>query len=259
MGLQSEEASLNELMSGKDHIWRSEAVAKQYLEGVRGAVPLAEHQIELVLFLAGKARPHVRRFLDLGCGDGILGRALFGQYPDAKGLFLDFSETMITAARDKLKGAPYSGVFIVKDYGHPDWVQAVRDHSPFDVVVSGFSIHHQPNDRKQTLYHEIYDLLAPGGLFLNLEHVASDSPWGQQVFDQYFIESLYQYQRRMNTNKTREEVALQYAQRPDREANILAPVEHQCQWLRDIGFENVACFFKILELALFGGTRPRPL
>ena len=259
MGLQSGQASLNEPMSGKDHVWRAEAVARQYLEGVRGAVPLAEHQIELVLFLVKQARPHVRRFLDLGCGDGILGRALFGQTPDAQGVFLDFSETMITAARDKLKGTPYSAAFIVQDYGHPDWVQAVRDDSPFDVVVSGLSIHHQPNYRKKTLYHEIFDLLAPGGLFLNLEHVASDSPWGQKVFDQYFIESLYQYHRGMNANTTREQVAIQYAQRPDREANILAPVEGQCQWLRDIGFQNVACFFKILELALFGGTRPGPL
>ena len=56
--------------------------------------------------------------------------------------------------------------------------------------------------------------------------------------------------------KTRKKVADEYQQRPDREANILAPVEHQCDWLRQIGFEDVDCYFKVFELAVFGGRRP---
>ena len=40
--------------------------------------------------------------------------------------------------------------------------------------------------------------------------------------------------------------------RPEAEKeNIPAPVETQCQWLRDIGFQEVDCFFKTFELALF--------
>ena len=37
--------------------------------------------------------------------------------------------------------------------------------------------------------------------------------------------------------------------------NILATVEAQCQWLRQIGFADVDCFLKIFELALFGGRK----
>jgi len=80
--------------------------------------------------------------MDLGCGDGILGRALFGQCPDAWSVCLDFSETMITAAGDKLIASPYEAVFIVQDYGQPGWVQAVVEQAPFDAIVSGFSIYH---------------------------------------------------------------------------------------------------------------------
>jgi hypothetical protein len=46
--------------------------------------------------------------------------------------------------------------------------------------------------------------------------------------------------------------------RPDKAANILAPVEAQCDWLREIGYEDVDCYFKVLELAVFGGRRPGP-
>ncbi|NET16999.1 MAG: class I SAM-dependent methyltransferase, partial [Okeania sp. SIO1H6] len=48
----------------------------------------------------------------------------------------------------------------------------------------------------------------------------------------------------------------QYYNRPDKEANILAPVETQCNWLREIGFIHVDCFMKLFEIALFGGIKP---
>jgi acyl-coenzyme A thioesterase PaaI-like protein len=36
----------------------------------------------------------------------------------------------------------------------------------------------------------------------------------------------------------------------------LAPVEAQCRWLTEVGFADVDCHFRALELALFGGVRP---
>ena len=44
--------------------------------------------------------------------------------------------------------------------------------------------------------------------------------------------------------------------RPDKAANILAPVDEQCRWLREIGYEDVDCYLRILELAVFGGRKP---
>lgn len=38
--------------------------------------------------------------------------------------------------------------------------------------------------------------------------------------------------------------------------NIRAPVEDQCDWLREIGYEGVDCYFKIFEPAVFGGRKP---
>jgi hypothetical protein len=45
--------------------------------------------------------------------------------------------------------------------------------------------------------------------------------------------------------------------RPDKEENILAPVEAQCDWLRELGFIDVDCYLKLFELAVFGGRRAR--
>ena len=50
-------------------------------------------------------------------------------------------------------------------------------------------------------------------------------------------------------------VAADFNTRPAKEANRLAPLELQLQWLREIGFRHVDCFFKVFELALFGGIK----
>ena len=41
-------------------------------------------------------------------------------------------------------------------------------------------------------------------------------------------------------------------------ANRLAPVEAQLSWLREIGFVDVDCYCKYLELAVLAGYRRRP-
>jgi ubiquinone/menaquinone biosynthesis C-methylase UbiE len=221
---------------------------------VRGAIPLASEQIDCVLRLIRLTRSNVATFLDLGCGNGILGKSIQQQYPHAKAVFLDISETMLEAAKDD-QNCQQNTVFIQADFGEKKWIETVSNYAPFDVVVSGFSIHHQPDDRKLEIYREIYQLLELNGMFLNLEHISSLSPLGEKVFDELFVDSLYSYHQQQGDNKSREEVDREYYNRSDKTANILAPVDLQCQWLREIGFQDVDCFLKLFEIALFGGIK----
>jgi tRNA (cmo5U34)-methyltransferase len=243
-------------MQRSDAIWKSAVVTNDFLEGMRGAIPLAAEQLAVMVRIIQAARPELENFLDLGCGDGVLGQAVLAHYPDAHGVLLDFSEPMIEAAQHQLATQKANLAFLVQDYGLQRWLESVKPYAPFDAIVSGFSIHHQPNERKRELYQEIFDLLQPGGVFLNLEHVAPPSDWVEHIFDEIFVDATLAYNQSRGVKITREQTAYEYHNRPHKEANILAPMELQCDWLREIGFEHVDCYLKIFELALFGGVRP---
>jgi hypothetical protein len=88
-----------------------------------------------------------------------------------------------------------------------------------------------------------------------LEHVASSTAAGEKLFDEFFIDRLQEYHARADSSTSRDAIAETYYTRPDKKENLLAPVEEQCQWLRQLGFRDVDCFFKIFELALFGGRK----
>jgi ubiquinone/menaquinone biosynthesis C-methylase UbiE len=241
-------------MDSNARAWQRQDLAKLFLEDVRGGIPLAAEQIDVLLRVVRHAIPGVERLLDLGCGDGILGRTVMGEYPGATGVFLDFSEHMIEAAKKKVDSGRTT--FIVQDLGSKTWIQPVSDHAPFELVLSGLAIHHLPDERKKELYQEIFDLLKPGGLFLNLEHVSSQSALAEGVFDDLFVDSLWSHHQKLGGTKTRDDVAEEWYHRPDKTENILAAVEVQCQWLREVGFQDVDCFFKLFQLALFGGKKP---
>ncbi len=235
-----------------DEVWKTSAVASTYLEGVRGAIPLAQEQLDVMLrLLAAGGRP-LRDFLDLGCGDGALAGTIFERFPQARGVLVDFSEPMLDAARTRFARQSYAVRCANADYGTASWTASAGAFGPFDAIVSGYSIHHQPNSRKREVYREVFGLLAPSGLFLNLEHVASASPWVESVHDALFLDQL----ERHHPGRSRAEVEKTYYARPDKAANILAPVEAQCQWLREIGYTDVDCYLKVFELAVFGGRKP---
>lgn len=241
-------------MSESQSQWQTEELARTFLQGVRGAIPGAELQLEVMGKIVELWSPRVSRILDVGCGDGILGRRLLERFPAAHVTFTDFSEPMLAAARDKL--ADRSRATVLKaDFSKPSWLELVADRRPFDVVVSGFAIHHQTDARKKALYAEIHGALSPGGIFLNLEHVASATPSGEKLFDDTFVDHLLRFHRSTKPDTTRHEIEAVYYNRADKKENILAPVDAQCAWLRQIGFQDVDCFFKVFELALFGGRK----
>lgn len=234
--------------------WRDRAVASRFASERGAIVPESRTQIDVLLHvLRGRGRP-VSRVVDLGCGDGVLLDAVLSAFPDAAGIALDYSEPMRELAARRLARLGDRAAVAPADLREGAWRAAVPD--TVDVVVSGFAIHHLPDLRKRTLYGEVFERLAPGGTFLNLEHVASATPAIEALGDEAFVR--FQAAAREAAGETVDLGAVRAAfhARPDKADNVLAPVERQCAWLRELGFVDVDVFWKWFELALFGGTKP---
>jgi tRNA (cmo5U34)-methyltransferase len=173
--------------------------------------------------------PHgIRRVLDLGTGDGRLLALLGARRPGVRGVGLDFSEIMLGDARERFAGD--DRVELVRH----DLSQPLPELGRFDAVVSSFAIHHLEHERKRSLYGEVLDLLEPGGVFANLEHVASPTDRLHRAFFAAIGEPI------------------ENADPSDR----LLDVETQLGWLRELGFDDVDCYWKWLEMALLIGVKP---
>jgi tRNA (cmo5U34)-methyltransferase len=169
-----------------------------------------------------------RRILDLGTGDGRLLGLLRRDRPESSGIGLDISAPMLEAA-----GKRFAGEEEVELIVH-DLVSTLPELGPFDAIVSSFAIHHLEDERKRSLYGEVFERLEPGGVFCNLEHV--DSP--TENLHRAFYEAIRE--------------ALDFEDTTDH----LLDVETQLRWLRKIGFDDVDCAWKWREMALLVGAKP---
>ena len=205
MALQPTQLSFPCIMSE----WQTKELATAFLKGVRGAIPGADLQLAVIRRIIQFWCEAPPRILDLGCGDGILGHFLLDAFPTSRCVFVDFSDPMLDAAREKVSSIQQTCV-LKADFATPQWLDSVASYKPFDVVVSGFAIHHQTDDRKKTLYAEIYDLLSTGGVFLNLEHVTSYTPAGERLFNEFFVDHLHGFHAKSEPEASREKIADTY-------------------------------------------------
>ena len=247
---------MNNAASVTAEVWKQAAIVERFIS-FHAAIPLAREQIGVMLALLATRREPVKTFIDLGCGDGILAAALLDKYPESRGVLADFSEPMLEQARVQLTDFADQLRFVNLDYADPAWVNSMYKIAPFDAIVSRYSIHHQPDKRKRAIYEDIFDLLAPGGWFINIEHILPVATLATDLLNDHIINGHYAIEVQNGGSKTRQEIADIFLNRPDREANLLTPVETQCDWLREIGYEQADCYFRIFELAVFAGHRPK--
>ncbi len=214
------------------NLWTSTGHASDYLGRADSIPHRSDGEATLLEFIPA----NTRRVLDLGTGDGrLLARVKSALVRESgrdgvakvEAVAVDFSPPMLEAA-----GKRFAGDSCVTIVTHN------LDHllpalGKFDAVVSSFAIHHLVHERKRQLYSEIHGMLNPGGVFCNLEHVASPTA----LLHEEFLNSIG------------------YTVESEDPSNKLLDLETQLQWLREIGFVDVDCHWKWRELALLVGRK----
>jgi tRNA (cmo5U34)-methyltransferase len=230
-------------------IWKSDEVVKEWVaqSSERDRQRIAHWRIlgELLPFDESDSFT----FLDLGAGTGAATRTILDLYPASESILAEYSPQMIAEGERAL--ADYEGRFryVEFDMLAGEWPADIP--SGLDAVVTSLCIHHMPDDRKQGLFVEIFERLAPGGWYLNYDPVTSEDP---------IVEAVWQHTNdrgHPSAHEHREHRSPLEQARWENHVRFMIPLERQLDYFRSAGFEGVDVYWKHLENVVYGGRRPR--
>jgi SAM-dependent methyltransferase len=239
-------------MNGPQAVWQRAEVADAFASERAALVPQLRMQEDVVRRLFERHDHALERFLDLGCGDGIMSELLLGVAPRAEAVLVDFSEPMLARARTRLQRTGARWQAVRGDLREPAW-QAALPPGPYGAAVSALAIHHLPAARKRALFAEIFELLEPGAMFVNMDYVSVQGPL-RGLFDEQMLANAVHAEHEHGGKRSAEQVARDLfddgdEDRPD-------SVQDQLQWLRAAGFRDTEVHFKWAEAAVFGAIKP---
>ncbi|MEH2309447.1 class I SAM-dependent methyltransferase [Nostoc sp.] len=181
------------------------------------------------------------KVLDLGAGTGLYSGMVQSVFPNAEFTLLDLAPEMLEKAKLRFSKMGKSPKILIGDYIETDLGDS------YDLIISALSIHHLSDFDKELLYQRIYDVLNPGGIFVNADQVIGKTPDLEELYRQQWLDSIHAKGISKEDFK-----AAQKRMEYDR----MATLEIQLHWLEAAGFQNVDCWYKNFSFAVFGGYRP---
>lgn len=181
--------------------------------------------------------------LDLGAGTGLLTSLTLGKFPRAQLTVVDISEKMLEKAKIRFQGNPRVR-FMMMDYA------STPLPGEFDLVISALSIHHLFDSEKKALFHEIYQALTPGGTFIHAELVKGATDYSERFCKNAWLDHL------QKADLTEEQLTVIMDRMTyDRTTRL----ETQLGWLTRAGFEDVDCYYRYYNFAVYAGRKLRGL
>ncbi len=121
--------------------------------------------------------------LELGCGVGSLMAPILEALPQAEVYGLDLDPTMLLLARARLAPFGARAHLVTADLRAGSWLSSLP--LPADAAVSATALHWLSPQQLSALYRHLAGALRPGGVFLNADHVASESPALQGAWERH--------------------------------------------------------------------------
>lgn len=200
--------------------------------------------------------------LDLGAGTGALSIEILERYPNVRLTCLDFSEVMLSHAKEQLKAFKEKITFVQGNLQERGWS---KNLGAFDAVVSSFVTHTIPNHIK-ALYEELYGTIKPSGCFLSCDIIPPPGPTLRTIYHKaHMADHQYKVKMETGTEKPIQEIELQFHKRRENYRAFLKDkdrdttgspsiVEHLC-WLREAGFDEMDCLEKHARNAIIGAFK----
>ncbi|GAA0932480.1 class I SAM-dependent methyltransferase [Nonomuraea longicatena] len=108
--------------------------------------------------------------LDLGCGPGSLSVRLLERLPRASVVSIDADPLLLALGRAAYPQLTFADL----DLREPGWAEGLGLERPADAAVSTTALHWIPKSGLPALYKQVHDVLRPGGLLLNGDHLQTE-------------------------------------------------------------------------------------
>ena len=237
--------------------WGDQDKVDYFVQRSAFLIPKRLEQLSTLLDLFPWSADEPIRVLDLGAGYGAVTETILSRYPHATVTWVDGSAAMHEHAEPRLNKYGARVELFLRDLAEPAWHVGLP--GPFHAAVSAIALHHLTDSRKGQLCAEVFDLLQPGGLFLNNDVVAGDPALRDQFTP--LADRVIQQQVREQTGELHSLEEIRQARtalpRPEGQRSHIAPLESQLGWWREAGFTVVDCYWKFLNFAIFGGFKPQ--
>ena len=226
--------------------WLDEEKARRWSPTGKPGQALRGERIGIVLQLAAVHEP--ARILDLGCGIGDIGAEALRRFRRASLVALDGAPVMVERSkatlaslgdRARVVGAPLES----------DWV--AETGGDFDVAISSESLHHLTSEEKQVVFGRVFEVLAPGGVFIVNDRIAfPEDVWPHYValWDGVRAASGFEpFPPDLSYGEYKHQEAAGGDQPDD--------IEDQMVWMLEAGFEAVECFWRHANKAIWAGFK----
>ena len=152
------------------HDWASRDYVLEWADRQDDSEPHRDQAFGVIAATMPFDRDAPIKILDIGSGYGALTFYLLSQFPNAQAVCHDGSAEMLALGRERLAKFKDRVKFIQSDLSEPGWSKKLA--GPFDAVVSSIAIHNvREHATIRSIYGESFELLNPGGWFLNLDRM----------------------------------------------------------------------------------------
>ncbi len=133
-------------------------------------LPEREQRFTIMLDALGAALPETFVAVDLACGPGAISQRLLERFPHARCIAVDYDPVLLALGRRVLGEMGGRLRWVEADLRDPGWPMRLGEER-VDAVLSTTALHWLEAGDLARLYHQLGDLVRPGGVVLNGDHL----------------------------------------------------------------------------------------